>query len=221
LTKNIAVIPARGGSKRLPNKNILTLGGKPLVAHSILYAKNNLHLIDEVYVSTDHDEIKEIALQYGAKVIDRPGHLSGDHQTTASALQHALEFIGQPVKHVFLLQPTNPLRPTKMLEEAYSIYDEGNADSLMTVTRVSEKFGKIVDQKYVPFNYTFGERSQDIEPLYAENGLLYITKADFIKDGIILAEKNIPFVVDSPFSKVDIDTEEDLRYAQFLLDTQA
>ena len=80
--KNIAVIPARGGSKRLPNKNILQLNGLPLLAHSIIYAQNNPSIIDSIYVSTDDPQIKEIALKFGAKVIDRPAELSGDLEPT-------------------------------------------------------------------------------------------------------------------------------------------
>jgi CMP-N-acetylneuraminic acid synthetase len=217
LTKNIAIIPARGGSKRLSNKNILTLGEIPLVAHSILYALENSLIIDDVYVSTDDFKIKEIALQFGAKVIARPAELSGDDQPTVTALQHALSTMGDNVDNVFLLQPTSPLRPKNLLKEAYQVYKNADYDSLMTVTRILDKLGKITHQNFVPFNYVFGQRSQDMEPLYSENGLLYITKANFIKKGIILAENNVPFIVDSPFSKIDIDTEEDFKYAQFLL----
>ncbi len=220
MTKNIAVIPARGGSKRLPDKNILLLGDIPLVAHSILYALENRATIDEVYVSTNDARIAEIALQFGAKVIERPEELSGDDQPTVTTLQHALSFLEYPVDNVILLQPTNPLRPTTLLDEAYRVYKDGDFDSLMTVTRNKDKFGKIVDRKFVPFNYSFGQRSQDLEPLYTENGLLYITKAHIVEKGNILAENNVPFVVDSPFSKVDIDTEEDFKYAQFLLQTK-
>ena len=90
-SKTIAIIPARGGSKRLPGKNILPLGGMPLLAHSIIYAKSNSDIIDEVFVSTDDEQIKEVALAYGAKVIDRPQSISGDLEPTISSLQHALE----------------------------------------------------------------------------------------------------------------------------------
>ena len=101
--KNIAIIPARGGSKRLPNKNILLFDGLPLLAHSILYAKNNLSIIDEIYVTTDSPEIKRIALEFGAKVIDRPESISGDFEPTNSALKHVLQLIGNQVENVILL----------------------------------------------------------------------------------------------------------------------
>ena len=215
--KNIAIIPARGGSKRIPEKNIKLFAGLPLLAHSILYAQQNETLIDEIYVSTDIVEIKKIAIQYGAKVIDRPEHLSGDLEPTITALKHVLESIDcSDVESVVLLQPTNPLRPQDLLKQAFEIYNNSNCDSLFTVSRNYQKFGKITANKYHPFNYTIGQRSQDLEPLFFENGLLYITKADLILNGIIISENAFPFEVDHVFAKVDIDTLEDLYYADFI-----
>ena len=215
--KNIAIIPARGGSKRIPEKNIKLFAGLPLLAHSILYAQQNETLIDEIYVSTDIIEIKKIAIQYGAKVIDRPEHLSGDLEPTITALKHVLESIDcSDVESVVLLQPTNPLRPQDLLKQAFEIYNNSNCDSLFTVSRNYQKFGKITANKYHPFNYTIGQRSQDLEPLFFENGLLYITKADLILNGIIISENAFPFEVDHIFAKVDIDTLEDLDYADFI-----
>ena len=215
--KNIAIIPARGGSKRIPEKNIQLFAGLPLLAHSILYAQQNETLIDEIYVSTDIVEIKKIAIQYGAKVIDRPEHLSGDLEPTITALKHVLESIDcSDVESVVLLQPTNPLRPQDLLKQAFEIYNNSNCDSLFTVSRNHQKFGKIIGHKYHPFNYNIGQRSQDLEPLYFENGLLYITKADLILKDIIISENAYPLEVDHVFAKVDIDTFEDLDYADFI-----
>lgn len=104
--KTIVVIPARGGSKRLPQKNIKNFGEIPLLAHSILYAQANKEIVDEVYVSTDNNQIKQIALQYGAKVIDRPQSLSGDLEPTVSAVKNVLEQIEDEVENIILLQAT-------------------------------------------------------------------------------------------------------------------
>ncbi|TRX20925.1 acylneuraminate cytidylyltransferase family protein [Flavobacterium franklandianum] len=215
--KNIAIIPARGGSKRLPNKNILPLHGIPLIVHSILYAQKDSTIIDEIYVSTDDEKIKEIALQYGVKVIDRPENLSGDFEPTVSALKHVLESIEADVENVILLQATNPLRPQNLLEQAFEMYQKGNYDSLFTVSRNHQKLGKIVENKFHPFNYSIGQRSQDLEPLFFENGLLYITKASLILQEIIISEKAFPYEVNSIFANVDIDTQEDLEYTEYLL----
>lgn len=214
--KTIAIIPARGGSKRLPDKNILNLGGIPLIAHSILYAQKNSDLIDAVYVSTDDAAIKRIALEYGAKVIDRPENLSGDFEPTVSGLRHVLESIETDVENVVLLQATNPLRPQNLLEEAFEVFQKGDYDSLFTVSRNHQKLGKIAANKFVPFNYKIGQRSQDLEPLFSENGLLYIAKASLILQEAIISENAFPFEVNSIFANVDIDAEEDLEYAEYL-----
>lgn len=213
--KTIAILPARGGSKRLPQKNILQLGGLPLIAHSILEAKKH-DFIDMVYVSTDDEAIKETALQFGALVIDRPSEISGDFEPTVSALKHVLETINHEVENVILLQVTNPLRPENLLREAFGIFKNENCDSLFTVTRNHDKLGKIQANTFVPFNYEVGQRSQDLEPLYFENGLLYITKASLILEDTIISPKAYPLVVDHPFAKVDIDTLEDFDYALYL-----
>jgi CMP-N-acetylneuraminic acid synthetase len=215
--KTIAIIPARGGSKRLPNKNILSLGGIPLIAHSILYAQKNKDIIDDIYVSTDDQAIKNIALQYGAKVIDRPVSLSGDFEPTVSTLKHVLEAIEYKVENVILLQPTNPLRPEKLLREAFGIYQKENYDSLFTVSRSHQKLGKVIDDMFLPFNYELGQRSQDIEPLYFENGLLYISKAKIILEEKIISENAFPYEVDHIYANVDIDIQEDLDYASYLI----
>lgn len=214
--KTIAIIPARGGSKRLPGKNLLLLGGIPLLAHSILYAKANATIIDEVYVTTDCPEIKKVALAFGAKVIDRPNELSGDLEPTVSALKHVLQNINEDVENVILLQPTNPLRPENLLQEAWETYTAQKQTSLMTVSRNHQKFGKIGNDKFVPFNYKIGQRSQDLEPLYFENGLLYISKAKLILNDMIFDENGFPFEVNHLFATVDIDTREDFNYAEYL-----
>jgi CMP-N-acetylneuraminic acid synthetase len=214
--KNIAIIPARGGSKRIPEKNIQLLGGLPLLVHSIQYAVANSEIIDDVYVSTDDTTIKSIALACGAKVIDRPEYISGDFEPTISALKHVLESIEGDVENVILLQPTNPLRPQNLLKEAFETYQKRKSDSLFTVSRNHQKFGKIIGNKFFPFNYTIGQRSQDLEPLFFENGLLYITKASLILEKTIISENAFPFEVNHIFANVDIDTPEDLEYAEYL-----
>lgn len=214
--KTIAIIPARGGSKRLPGKNIKLLGGLPLLAHSILYAKQH-DFIDAVYVSTDDIAIKEIASQYGAIVIDRPQEISGDLEPTVSALKHVLASIDRVVENVILLQPTNPLRPQNLLQEAFAIFQEQRVDSLFTVSRSHHKLGKIICKQFIPFNYTVGQRSQDLEPLYYENGLLYIAKSSVIMNNEIITKDAFPLEVNHPFSNVDIDTQEDFDYAEYLL----
>lgn len=214
--KTIAIIPARGGSKRLPNKNILDLRGIPLIAHSINYAKANSEIIDDVYVSTNDLEIQKIALEYGAKVILRPEEISGDLAPTVSALKHVIQNCEGTIENVILLQPTNPLRPKNLLKEAFNKFLESKADSLFTVSRNHQKFGTIKNDIYTPYNYEFGQRSQDLEPLYFENGLLYITKSKLILDDKIIDQEAYPMIVNHIFANVDIDTQDDFNYAEYL-----
>lgn len=216
MSKTIAIIPARGGSKRLPNKNILSIGTIPLIAHSILYAQKNDALIDAIYVSTDDATIKKIALDYGAKVIERPKSLSGDLEPTVTSLKHVLESIEKEVENVVLLQATSPLRPQNLLVTAFEVYEKGNYDSLFTVSRNHQKLGTIVENAFHPNNYSIGQRSQDLKPLFFENGLLYITKASLILQEIIISEHAFPFEVNSIFANVDIDTQDDFDYAEYL-----
>ncbi len=216
--KIIAIIPARGGSKRLPNKNVKLLGGIPLLAHSINFAKEN-H-IDKIVVSTDDALIKEIALQYGAEVMDRPKDLATDNSPTIDTLKEVMENVEGHYDNVIVLQPTNPLRPINLLQEALKRMKEGNFNSLMTVSRNEQKFGKIIIDKFVPYNYVIGQRSQELEPLYYENGLLYIAKTALILDGKLMSENHVPFIVNHPYAEVDIDTQEDFDYAEYLFQKQ-
>lgn len=212
--KIIAIIPARGGSKRLPNKNTMLLGGLPLIAYSINYAKEN-HM-DKIVVSTDDALIKGIAIAYGAEVMDRPMALASDNSPTIETLKNVMENVIGNYDCVVVLQPTNPLRPQNLLQEALKKIKEGNFDSLMTVTRNEQKFGKIVNDKFLPYNYTVGQRSQELDPLYYENGLLYIAKTALILEGKLVGDNHLPFIVNHPYAKVDIDTQEDFDYAEYL-----
>jgi N-acylneuraminate cytidylyltransferase len=214
--RNVAIIPARGDSKRLPEKNLRLLGGIPLVAHSILYAKANSAFIDAIYVTTDDARIAEIATAYGAEIIHRPAELATDEAPTVTALKHAL---GQmpDFDNVVLLQPTNPLRPEGLLADALKIFNDSQCQSLFTVTRNHQKFGSIENDRFIPFNYRPGQRSQDLAPLYFENGLLYLTKAKQIMDEVIMTEDAFPMIVEHPYAAVDIDTQQDFDYAAFLM----
>lgn len=214
LKNTIAIIPARGGSQRLPDKNILPIGGKPMIWHSIAYAR--AHGIEKIVVSTDHQEIAKLSVAYGAEVIKRPKELATAYSPTIDTLIHVLSQVEDSYTTVVLLQPTNPLRPSNMLVEGLKRFEEGHYDSLMTVTRNHQKFGKITDQGFVPYNYKIGQRSQDLEPLYFENGLLYISKSNIIKNGAIIGPYHLPFIIEHPYAHVDIDTQEDFDYANYL-----
>lgn len=217
--KYITLIPARGGSKRFPKKNVQILNEAPLICHSIEYSLRNPS-VTKTYVSTDSEEIKKISSDSGAIIIDRPLELADDYATSASVMKHAVEHLmqnGVDFDYVILLQVTNPLRPADLLDQAIDIIETGMYDSLFTVSRSEKKLGKIINGRFTPWNYTFGMRSQDMEHLYYENGLLYITSKELLLQEIIEGENAYPLVVDHPYGEVDIDTKEDFEYAKFML----
>lgn len=218
--KYIALIPARGGSKRLPRKNVLPLAGKPLIAHSIDYAKiANL----PVYVSTDDDEIMRISIEFGAEVIKRPDEYATDTATTAAVLKHAAEYLiqrGVEFDYIILLQATNPLRPKGMLQEAIEIVEMKHPNSLMGVNPIIRKQGRIVQNRFEPVNYYFGQRSQDMEVWYYENGLLYITSKEKCLEGVVMTPDSYPFIVEHIYGEIDVDTMDDFRKAEFFMESK-
>ena len=219
--KTVCIIPARGKSKRLPGKNIINFLGKPLIAHSIITARQS-SLICEVFVTTDDDQIASIAKQYGAKVIERPGILSDDFATTASAIKHAIKQIEvQKLEPslILTLQPTSPLRPINLIDKAVTLFNdfEYEIDSLITISQNRNKIGLIQNDLFIPLNYSVGQRSQDINLTYFENGLLYLTKTNIVLEKEnLFGEKIKTIIIDSPFADIDIDTKEDLEWAEFI-----
>lgn len=218
--KYVLIIPARGGSKRLVNKNILPLNGIPLFAHSIIYAQQYLPN-SLIWVSTDSEEIKKVSLEYGVGVIDRPEEFSTDTATTASVLEHASAYIkaqGVDYDYMIHLQPTQPVRPKYHMKEAMDLIDKNGYEALVSFSPILLKMCKVQNDKLIPWNYYFGQRSQDMEPLYYENGLLYITARSFIDQSIIFPENTYPFILDDQFKVIDIDTKKDFEEAEYYID---
>jgi len=127
----LAIIPARGGSKRLPRKNILDLHGKPLISHSIEAGLNSKY-IDKVVVSSDDDEILVISEKFGVNIIKRPDELATDVSTTFDAIKHTINNV-EKYDYIVLLQPTSPLRDSKHIDEAIELLKNKNADAVVSV----------------------------------------------------------------------------------------
>ena len=211
----LVLIPARAGSQRLSGKNMRKLRDLPLLGHSIAYAvKNGL---DDIVVTSNDAAVLDFAIQNKVQVIKRPDALAGNEEPVVTALQHAVDQSQKEYDAVILLQPTNPLRPEGLFKEAISIFEKEDCDSLMTVSRNEHKLGTISNHQFIPYNYQMGQRSQDLEPLFYENGLLYIFKTELLKQGNLLGEKNYPLIVDHPFAEIDIDTEADFKKAELYL----
>jgi len=209
----IVLIPARGGSKGIPGKNIKNFEGKPLISHSIEYAKDS-KLINEIYVSTDDEQIAHISKTAGSKIIKRPAELSTDTSTTESAIEHALNNIDNLPDIIVLLQPTSPLRPEKSLDLIINKFINGKYDSLLTLSPSNNFFWKIdSDKASAEYNFLNRKRRQDIsesEKKYFENGSVYIfTRKHFEATNNRLGG-DIGYVVFPEEYSYEIDTPQDL-----------
>jgi CMP-N-acetylneuraminic acid synthetase len=207
----VAIVPARGGSKRLPRKNILPFAGRPLLAWPILAATASPSVC-AVWVSTDDDEIAQVAEAFDARVIRRPAALADDATPTIDVVSHALEEIrtaGHTVDAVLTLQPTNPLRPVWMIEDAVSRFLGSACDSLVSFSQRRLKIGQVCNGYFLP-SYTFGQQSRLTEPITYENGLLYISTTSAIEKGSLCGERILAYITPRPFDEVDIDEAVDL-----------
>lgn len=216
--KIISVIPARGGSKGIPRKNIYPLYGKPLIVYTIeqsLLSK----FIDQTIVSTDDEEIKEISTNCGANVIDRPARLATDNASIESCLFHVIKFIKSDI--IVLLQPTSPLRKVKTIDKAIKLFLDKyeKYDSLIPLYRLDGKVGKIENQRFIP-NYKIGSRRQDLDKLYSECGTIYIFKTSIIGKKELFGERIMPFVITDYEESIDIDMIDDLKLAEFFLENK-
>lgn len=222
----LAIIPARGGSKRLPKKNILDLAGKPLIAWSI-EAGLNSDLIDKVIVTSDDEKILKTSQGLGADTINRPDRLASDTATTFDAIKHTIENTHK-YDYVVLLQPTSPLRDENHIDEAIKLLVSKEADAVVSVceTDHSPLWSNTLplDESLVGFlkDEVLNKRSQDLEKYYRLNGAIYICKTDRL-----LEEKTL-FISDDIFaytmdrkSSIDIDEKIDFDIAKVLMSDKA
>lgn len=221
--KVIAVIPARGGSKRLPGKNIKHLGGKPLIAWSIDTAKKSKY-IDRVIISTDNENIAEVALRYDGDVpFLRPQELADDNADTNGVILHVLNQIDESFGYVVLLQPTSPLRNTEDIDLLFESFDE-KTDGVVSVCSCEHSplwANTLPDDMTMGHFFPesiIGKRSQDLPTYYRLNGSIYAFKVEsFVKNkGIFYSDKVKAYKMPIERS-VDIDTIVDFHIAEAML----
>ena len=182
----VAIIPARGGSKGIPGKNLKSICGKPLLAWSIMQARA-ANSINSVWVSSDSNEILAVAEEYGALPIRRPETLSGDTASSESAWLHALgeiEHSGANVDLIVGMQATSPIRGSFDLDAAIAQVKRENLDSLMTVTEVEDFFTWRIGPngpESISYDYRSRKRRQLIEKRYLENGSFYIFRPEILR----------------------------------------
>lgn len=219
----LGIVPARGGSVRLPRKNLLELNGEPLIASSIKAGLKSKY-IDEVIVSTDDGEIIEAAKQFGAEVpFRRPQDLAQDETKTIDVILHALKSLakgGKNFEYLVLLQPTSPFRSARHIDAAVEIVCNENLDGIVGVTELEHpvEWANILppnysmDKFFCSGNYEL--RSQEFPTRYRINGAIYICRISRILDEetIFFSSNTKAFVMDRK-SSIDIDTEFDYKIA--------
>lgn len=224
----LAIIPARGGSKSIPQKNIKMLGGKPLIAYPIELAKS-IREINKVVVSTDSKEIAEIAIGYGAEIpFIRPAELAKDATPVLSVLLHCISYLEKEENYkadiIILLYPTCPFLRKETVLEAIEILNKENFNSVMSVEEDQGRFwrlGKISTppKPFYPKKYL---NRQYYPPLFRENGAIYFSKYEGImtpgkirgRDTWLIDKKSLKFLVMAAGELVDIDTETDWKRAE-------
>lgn len=223
----LAIVPARGGSKGIKDKNIKEIEGRPLIEYTIEAAKC-CEYIDEIVVSTDSEKIAKVAKKAGAKVpFLRPDELASDTARTIDVVLFTIEqlkLIGQEYDIVVLLQPTSPLRDEDDICGAIEKYVSCNMKSLVSVSEVSESpilMRQIVDETHMEklLNINSTIRRQDMAKYYMVNGSIYINKIEELNSDTSLNDNVIPYVMDRSHS-VDIDDYVDIEVMKYYVNNR-
>ena len=220
----LAIIPARGGSKGLPGKNIKLLNGKPLIAYTI-EAAMAAKKISRIIVSTDSRQIAKVAMDYGAESpFLRPKHLATDTALSIDIYDYTLSEIEKQeavkIEKFMVLQPTSPLRTAEDIDNAIELFNTKSADSVISYC---QEYHPIKWHRYVTnegklkniFEETLNNRQEE-RPSYFPNGAIYIIRRDLIKKRSYISDNSYAYIMDKRKS-IDIDTIEDFEYAEFLL----
>ena len=211
----VVIIPARGGSKGVPKKNIKNFLGKPLLQHSIDYAKQS-QLVSQIILTTDSDEIMNIGKNNNITIVDRPKELSNDNASTESAIEHVISLFKFSSNTIFiLLQPTSPLRPKNSLDKMIGMFNKKKYDSMLTLSPIHPLTWKIKNQNpECMYDYLNRPRRQDFDKndlIYDENGSVYIfTNQIFSKVNNRLGGKIGYYIFDEEYGK-QIDTPLDFE----------
>ncbi|MDB4037908.1 acylneuraminate cytidylyltransferase family protein [Candidatus Thioglobus sp.] len=224
--KNIlAIIPARGGSKRVPKKNLKEIDGIPLVAIAVNHAKDSQY-INHIFVSTDDAEIGNVSAKYGAEVIDRPEHLRNDNTLNEADnilcdVVEKIEKKGIQIDIVVLLYPTAPLRTVEKIDEAINLVLDGDYDSSLSLVQDQGYFWRLENnqEEIKPYNYDPLNRLQsDRHPFkqFKENKAIYVCTRDLLINTRCRLGGKVGHVTMSSLGSVDIDTFEDLDLCRIL-----
>lgn len=221
--KNVALIPARGGSKGLPGKNLKLICGKPLIAWSIEHALKS-RSIDQVYVSSDCPKIMQIARDFGAKVpFQRPDDYSKDTSSTEDVVMHFINWADVNtilINNIALLQPTSPFRYSGRLDEAMKQFVAQEADSLVSVSKVHKFIWRSPHSPQASYDVYNRPRRQDIDKedeIYFENGSIYITRSNIYRDIRNRLGGKISLFSMTPEESDEIDDISDFERVEFFM----
>jgi N-acylneuraminate cytidylyltransferase/CMP-N,N'-diacetyllegionaminic acid synthase len=224
----LAIIPARGGSKGLPGKNIKELCGKPLIAWSIEAGLKSNYL-DETMVTTDYQNILDISKQYGASVpFLRPDELANDTATSFDAINHTIEFykneLNKEFDYIVLLEPTSPLRESSDIDKAIEVLMDSDADSIVGICRTEDQnpaFLVLKNEKSFISGYENKEmrvlRRQDINDVYFFEGTIYISKTDALLDKKTFYHENTIGYEVPKYKSLEIDDMEDFIMVEAIM----
>jgi len=218
----LAIIPARGGSKGVPGKNIKTLGNKPLITHAVACAKKAKKVTD-IVVTTDSEEIEKVVSDLGIKVIKRPESLAKDDSNVVTAVQHAYNELKGDYDIIILLQPTAPLRTAKDLDTIIQVFVDNNSiENVVSVVPMDDihparMYNMNFDKELTPFiPNTETVRRQDLVPVYYRNGCFYaIRTSAFFRENSFMISNKSAYVMD-PNWLVNIDNIRDFKLATVL-----
>lgn len=217
----LGLIPARGGSEGIPGKNLRELDGVPLIEYSIRAGLES-SAVDSVVVSTDDEEIAEVAASSGARIpFLRPPELARDETPTPPVITHALQALqdrGEEYKTFILLQPTSPLRSATHIDEAFSIYDETGADTVISAYPSCVDRWQRRDEGAEKINFVgASKRRQDRDPEFVVNGAIYVTNVDQFMQTRETITGIVRLYEMSEWESVDIDTPFDLWAARKII----
>jgi len=220
--KVLVIIPARGGSKGVPKKNIKILGDKPLIAHAIDCAKAS-QKTTRIVVSTDSAEIAEVSKQYGSEVILRPEDLATDSSNVVTAVLHVYEELKENFEVIVLLQPTSPLRTGTDLDNIISIFEEdSNVDSVISVIPMDDMHPARMynlgtnDELFPLIQDLETARRQDLAPVYYRNGCFYAVRTTvFLEEKSFMVTHKKAYLMNADWL-ANIDTPRDFKIAEIL-----
>ena len=214
--KNLIIIPARKGSKRIKDKNLVKILNQPLISWTINYAKKFKKKNCDLVVTSDCMKIKKICSRKNIFFLKRPQKISSDNASMHEVIFHVLNSLNQKYRYIILLQPTSPLRKLDLVYKSIKILDnKKNFDSLIHLAKDSSFTGRVINNRWKP-GYDLNKRSQDIKDKFLPTGNLFVYRSYLYKNKIRFPKKTYGLISHNE-KWVDIDCHEDLITLNFYL----